>query len=1372
MNRITRYRCGLAWLIVGSVLVLSVLPGAPHARAQDPPAKDGSTESLPAFESSQWLADQAALYREIVRLRRAGKWDEVEALTIKMVARPREIMGEFAEETIVALGRLASLYKERENWPAARKILEEIRSLRERQPDRKDWKVGDARRAVADLDLRTAMTPAQRARWDEGKQLASRAQINSLRQDHKAAVKNGQEAERILRDLLGEDRADYLLALRILAHCYIDKGDHAQAVPALRKEVDILGKAWGESHPSYANELLSLAEAYDKMGDPARAEPLYRQALASFTKAYDYADRRCLDILLKLGSRYVDNDDYAHAEPLLRQLQAVLAPIDKSQRYLTLRPGAELAEKLARQVYGKDRPGYADSLSFLANLRVALGDFGRAEPLYRQAMEIRKKALGEGHRDCAQSLNDLAALYWAKGDYGRAEPLYLQALEIRKKALGENHPLYATSLNDLARLRRDKGDHARAEPLFRQALAILKKAPGEDRLTYATVLSNLAELYLSEGAYSRAEPLSLQVLEIRKKALGESHPDYYRGLNNLAGLYRARGDYARAEPLLRRALGIKADALSEGHAQDYCSTLVGLASLYHDMGDDARAEPLYREALQILKKAPGEGHPDYAACLNNLANLHWAKGNFARAEPLYRQALEIRKKALGEAHPDCAESLNNLASLYWAKGDRARAEPLFRQALEIVKKALGEGHRVYGQSLNNLAVLYLAGGDYARAKPLFLQVLEIHKKALGESHPDYFRGLNNLAALYVAKGDDARAGQLLSESLANGDRFLRTTLAVLGDRQRLRLLAAQRAALDLLITVTPADGPGTADLYRRALDWKGAADALQAEDRLVRDQPELRRLLVELADVRASLARYAFVVPNEPSRVAWRAELDRLRVAKEIKEANLARRSAEYRRRQRDREQGPEELAAALPGEAALVDLFEYTHSSPPAAGKGPSRRERRLIAFVVRRGRPAVLVPLGPARPIDDAVLAWRQATVAGRAGARDAAAAELGRRVWERLRPHLGGARTVLVAPDGQLSAFPFAALPGRAPGSYLIEDLAIGYVASGRQAAAAFADPPGLSGRGLLAAGDVDFQADPSGSAPSGRPAPLLAQRSAFAPLPASGHEARAALDLFHTAFAGQPAELLSGAGATEAEVKRRLDGGHLRVVHLAIHGFFESPARIFALRAEVGREGTSAPSAGAGKDDVNSNFDLTPMLRSGVVLAGGGRAPGDWTSDNGILTAEEVQGLDLRGCELVVLSACDTGLGDIEAGQGVLGLQRAFQTAGARAVVASLWKVEDAATAVVMERFYTNLWTKKLPKLEALRRAQLDVLKDPSLVDARRVQMVSRGIASAAERLPGGARADQPKAGFARRGDPALWAAFLLSGDGRSFAGDSQ
>ncbi len=261
------------------------------------------------------------------------------------------------------------------------------------------------------------------------------------------------------------------------------------------------------------------------------------------------------------------------------------------------------------------------------------------------------------------------------------------------------------------------------------------------------------------------------------------------------------------------------------------------------------------------------------------------------------------------------------------------------------------------------------------------------------------------------------------------------------------------------------------------------------------------------------------------------------------------------------------------------------------------------------------------------------------------------------------------------------------------------------------------------------------------------------------------------LFDAAFPQQHALVLTGTAPTEAAVKQQL-GRHWRHLHLATHGFFESPARVAAIRA--GLKSDELSLAGVGSSEESASLALSPLLHSGVALVGAARktedvppgAPGSVPDrEDGILTAEEVQSLDLRGTELVVLSACETGLGKGYYGQGVMGLQRAFLAAGARAVVASLWRVDDAATTVLMEQFYTNLWTKKMPKLEALRQAQLTILNNPGLVRGAQAELAKqRGLAEHAEKLPDGGKTRVPNAN-ATRSDPALWAAFVLSGDVR-------
>ena len=392
------------------------------------------------------------------------------------------------------------------------------------------------------------------------------------------------------------------------------------------------------------------------------------------------------------------------------------------------------------------------------------GCYKEAEPLFNQALEIRRKIYGEYHPSVASSLNNLAELYRKEGKYNEAEPLYKQSLEITRKIYGEYHPYIATSLNNLAALYYEEGRYAEAEPLYKQALEILRKIYGEYHPSVAQSINNLAVLYRKEGKYNEAEPLLKQSLEIRRKIYGEYHPDVAQSLNNLALLYDEEGRYAEAEPLYKQALEILRKKYGEYHP--YIATLLNnLAVIYYEEGKYNEAEPLLKQSLEIKRKIYGEYHPDAAQSLNNLAVIYYEEGKYNEAEPLYKQALEIRRKIYGEYHPSVAISLNNLAELYRKEGKYNEAEPLYKQALEITRKIYGEYHPDVAQSLNNLAVLYDEEGRYAEAEPLYKQSLEILRKIYGEYHPNIATSLKNLAELYVKEGRYAEAEPLYKQSL-------------------------------------------------------------------------------------------------------------------------------------------------------------------------------------------------------------------------------------------------------------------------------------------------------------------------------------------------------------------------------------------------------------------------------------------------------------------------------------------------------------------------------------------------------------------------------------------------------------------------------
>jgi CHAT domain-containing protein len=1002
------------------------------------------------------------------------------------------------------------------------------------------------------------------------------------------------------------------------------------------------------------------------------------------------------------------------------------------------------ARELRKRYLGEAHPLYADSLNNLAMLYQDLGAYGKALSLCEQARDLHKKTRGEAHPHYATSLNNLASLYQALGEYGKALPLLEQARDLHKRRLGEAHPRYANSLHNLALLYGAMGEYGKALPLYEQARDLHKKVWGEAHPHYASSLNNLALLYQDLGAYGKALLLLEQARDLRKRLLGEAHPDYATSLNNLAALYRDLGEHGKALPLLEQARDLDKRLLGEAHPR-YATSLNNLAGLYQDLGEYGKALHLFEQARDLHKRHRREAHPHYATSLNNLAALYRAIGEHEKALTLYQQAKDLTKRALGEAHPRYATSLNNLALLYQDTGEYGKALPLLKQTRDLDKRLLGEAHPLYATSLNNLALLYQAMGAYDKALPLFEQAHDLTKRLLGEAHPHYATSLIDLAVLCRFTKDTAKAAKFAEQSCALWQAFFDRTFAAQSSRQRSNLLAQRHRTLDFYLSFALDAGIPPGRLYDAALGWKGALTARQAEERLARDRPELRPLVEQLRLTRAGLARLASQSPASPAAQAdWRQRFRRLEAEKEKLEVQLAQESAPYLHSQELRKVTPRKVSDALPAGTALLDLLEYDHWSPSATKKGRWNLERRLLAFVLVRGREPALVDLGPVEPLARALQAWRQALQTYQSP--DVASAELSRRVWQPLQQHLAGVQTVLIAPDGVLTGLSFAALPGRQADAYLIEEVALGYVTSGRHLLElALADT--CPAAGLLAVGGLAY-----GEAPKGKPAAAV-----YKDLAGTRLEAETISRLFRTQFAAAPApRLLHGAQADVDRLKEALPPaaaeGRPRYLHLATHGFFDRTSREGQQLRPFARE--EALPFGLARE--YQTYTRNPLLLSGLVLAGANADP-----DRGLLRAEEVADLDLRGCELAVLSACETGLGKVADTEGVQGLQRAFQAAGARSLVVSLWKVHDAATSVLMEEFYSNLWQKKLSRLEALRQAQLTVLRNPALVQKRQQELAKLGV-----RGPEDEPAPLPQGGApaaAARSHPALWAAFILSGD---------
>jgi len=876
------------------------------------------------------------------------------------------------------------------------------------------------------------------------------------------------------------------------------------------------------------------------------------------------------------------------------------------------------------------------------------GKYDEARPLAERTLEIREKWLGPEHSDVAYPLWILASLYFAKNDHSKAEPLYQRALNIWEKALGTGHPNVAYPLNSLAGLYRDKGDYAKAEPLYQRALTIWEKALGTGHPNVAYPLNSLAELYRDKDDYAKAEPLYQRALAIWEKALGPDHPEVAYPLNNLAILYRQKGDYAKAESL-------------------------------------------YQRALTIWENALGSEHPNVAASLNNLANLYRIKGDYAKAEPLCQRALAIWTKALGPEHRNVAASLAHLANLYRDKGDYTQAEPLYQRAQAIEEKALGPEHPVLATSLNDLATLYRQKGDYAKAESLYQRALTIWEKTLGPEHSLVAATLNNFAMLYAARGEITQAVTFQTRASAVSERNIAPNFASSSERQKLAYLATLSAQANQIISLHVYTAPNdptarslavTTILQRKGRVLDAMSDSLGALRRHLNAQDH--SLLDDLSGARSQLATLTLRGPGTTNPAQYQAEIKRLREQVEKIEAEISTHSSEFRTQSQPITL--EAVQAAIPPDAVLVEFFSYL----PYDAKCGKWGAPRYVAYTLGpRGVPA-WVDLGESQEIERAVIALRQAlSCPNRADTKQLARA-LDEKVMRPVRKLLGGTRNVLLSPDGALNLIPFGALVDE-QNHYLIESYSFAYLTSGRDLLRLQVHTPSRQGPIVVAnpqfdLGENTIASNQTANQNTEARRSIDFTRTNFDPLPSTAVEARAIGALL------PGAKVLTGDQATEAAIKQ-VSGPS--VLHIATHGFFLADQK------------PEVANRGPGLEVGQGVFSEDPLLRSGLILAGANQRRSG-TGEDGILTASEFAGLDLWGTKLVVLSACDTGLGEVKNGDGVYGLRRALVLAGAESQVMSLWEVADKATRELMVGYYTGLQRGE-GLSEALRNVQLKMLR---------------------------------------------------------------
>lgn len=940
--------------------------------------------------------------------------------------------------------------------------------------------------------------------------------------------------------------------------------------------------------------------------------------------------------------------------------------------------------------------------------------------------DILRGFLTEGkHLDYAYSLDYLAGSYQRIGQPQMALDFYFEALTIKGKTLGEDHLNYAASLNIIGAIYLNTGRSDKALPFFQKELFIKRKNLGEKNYDYVNCLINLCWSHNYMGHYDTALFLAQGVLVILKKIPKKSASEQTNSLMNIARLYHRMGQYGRALPLYEQALAIRKQTFGEEHFK-YASALVDVGYFYHKiMGDYDKALHLYEQALVIIEKTVEKKDPKNNNNLERLQFMYWLNlthlGTVNYLTRQYDKAFSFYQKAfkIFPRNPDC---MTNLAEVYYSLGQQDSSLSLCRQASTILEEA-GQNSPGYIYSAKNLAVLFYNMGMYDHALPLFENCSRIIKEIWGRENLDYTNSLNSLGMVHAALGNSPKAAFLFDEATNITLNYLSVTYATLSEQEKIAILEKQSYQFDFLPSLLFMEGtersPLANKLYENVLTLKGM---------VLEDQQNVLNSIRKSGDSTVLLLYYkwrenkAFIGSQQllplDSRVPY---LDSLENITNQLEQYLSRNSFAFRNQQSNKIIITNDVSKKLFKGQAAIEFLRF-----PLYNKKWTDSVMYAALVLLPDDSIARFVPLFEEKQLQRLLKPYAGSTTGyayiNRLYESDIRPSVNGKNlndslyqlIWKPLENHIKGINTIHYAPAGLLHRIAFKALRHDAS-HLLIDKYQFNQVLSTRSVALQAEELQ----KPLLASvwGNIDYDFDYADSSLVNVPetnAPnevdttesffnlytndTRGERSGgWAPLP----DAKKEIDIISKTIAKSTisVSVVSGGSATE-EAFKALDGKSPQMLHMATHGFFLSVKESKTKNIE---------------NDIDNSFTIqqNPMFRSGLVLAGGNPV---WKGksipanrEDGILTAYEIAQIDLSNTELLVLSACETALGDLKhANEGVVGLQRAFKLAGVKTMVMSLWQVPDKQTVELMTIFYNN-WLGGQTIRESLHNAQMEMKK---------------------------------------------------------------
>jgi CHAT domain-containing protein len=986
---------------------------------------------------------------------------------------------------------------------------------------------------------------------------------------------------------------------------------------------------------------------------------------------------------------------------------------------------------------GKDAPEYHLTKVKLANYYVDFTDkFVEAKSTYDKSWHgIVEPEITKGHVDYLDIMNHLARYYQETDDYAKASEILDEALLAARVKYDNQDIEYGKELEKIADLQINIGQYEKATENLDNAIKIIgdSKIDGS-KTSLAAAYITKAKLSSIKGEYDEAEDLIYDSDALRSKGgltTESTNLDYE---DDLGGLYLNIGRYADAQELLSKSLKEKTKQFGN-ISRHLNKTLVLNARLNLIKGDYTQAEQMARRANTLSISIFGDESSKVVPSILELADVYTTIGDYDKAESLLKNAIRIQKATFGNDHVDVAKSTSKLALVYFfQEKPLTTVQPLFQESLNIIVKKLGAGNPTYAEILKNMAIANIASANYVLASSYLDQAQAIWSKKIGKrnninaaitqvlkgdiyyrqrnyteaekyyenarkqysrvfssTHPEFVKVQSKLSKTYFMQQRYKESQNEMEAVLANYKNFIQEYFPALSEREKAKFWNTIKADYEFYNTLIISRSRSTkyiGELYNNALLTKALLlnSSIKVRQRIMSsNDPDLITMYSKWVDDKELLTAALSMSTQDLAENGINPQT--LSNSVELLEKEISLKSEDFAQSADSQEIDWEKVKGSLGVNDVAIEMvrfrvFDHVFTDSVMYAllyvKGENRSEPKMILLqngkelenkFLKRYRNSIKYKLDDKYSYDQ---------------------------YWKPIIDEIGVVSAIYLSPDGVFNQINLEAIP-TPDGKYVLDNSNILLISNTKDLFTNKTRSKVVSEKEVaLMFGNPEFYKNTQPGEPLASSGLTRSTAEVVSSLPGTKAEIEELNDLLNRK--GWETTKYTEAEATEATMKLIQSP---RIFHVATHGFFKETPKASILDPEF---------------NENAAYD-NPLLKTGLLLAGAGdilnQSQYNYNVDNGILTAYEAMNLNLDQTDLVVLSACETGLGEVQAGEGVYGLQRAFLVAGARTIVMSLFKVSDEATQQLMIKFYRK-WIETGNKRQAFVDAKKEIrneFRDP-------------------------------------------------------------